>query len=304
MNDRPLYIGTRDSKLATWQARYVERSLNHAGYRCHLEFIKTEGDATQDVPLTRMGGRGVFTKALDDALLEGRVDLAVHSYKDIPTTLPEGLDIGAVGKREDPRDAMVTNRGAGFLDQTEYRAVVATSSNRRMAQWKARYPKHRITDIRGNIQTRLRKLADNEWDAAIFAAAGLRRLELHQRIDQYLDWMLPAPAQGAIAVMVRSDDTAMREAVRPVHDPDSALCTGVERAFLHELEGGCSAPLGARAWVEGDTVHFQSCLHTLDGSRDIRVARSEQRAQAGDLGQQAAREARDRGADTLLAEVP
>ncbi len=360
MTNKPIRIGTRDSILATWQARHVEEILKTAGYATELRYIKTEGDRVIDTPLPLMGGKGVFTKALDDALLAGEIDLAVHSLKDIPTRQPEGLMIGAVSDREDTADVLVTSESVtrkpvgtgsdsasvcndsasdgndsasvgnedvstrnpaggtnrysdsdvasyasketfpGFLSDPLYKAVIASSSNRRIGQWLARYPRHRITDIRGNIQTRLRKLSENSWDGAIFAAAGLRRLGLEHHIHVVLDWMLPAPAQGAMGVMVREDDTRIRESVMPLNNPDVALCTTIERDVLHTLEGGCSAPVGALAVIENGTVRLKVNTVYPDGTGLIQFEMSRGREHAEDLGKQAAEEALNRGAGALI----
>ena len=327
MTVKPFRIGTRDSVLATWQARHIAEILEAAGHRVELHFVKTEGDRVLDTPLPLMGGKGVFTKALDDALLAHDIDLAVHSLKDIPTNLPDGLVIGAVSKREDTADVLVARQTAvaadqkgkehrrrldqgsisglvpSFLSNRESVAVIASSSNRRIGQWLARYPRHRMTDIRGNIQTRLKKLVDSDWDGAIFAAAGLKRLTLDHYITQTLDWMLPAPAQGAMGVMIRKDAHDVLEAILPAHDPDTALCTAIERDVLHQLQGGCSAPVGALAEIDGKMVHLLVNTVYPDGSGMIRFEMSETRANAGDLGKRAAEEALRRGADTLIRDL-
>ena len=206
----PIRIGTRDSELATWQAKTVAHKLEEAGNPTEIIFIKSEGDLDLATPLTEMGGKGVFTKALDDALLGHQVDVAVHSYKDLPTENPLPLVVSAVMEREDPRDSLVAPLGTDFLDDESVAAVVATSSNRRKAQWLHHYPNHEITNIRGNVNTRLRKVKENGWNGAIFAAAGLKRIKLDHHISAYLDWMIPAPAQGAMAVMVRESDKKMQ----------------------------------------------------------------------------------------------
>ena len=192
-------IGTRKSKLALWQANNVAEQLQTKGYNTELVLFLSEGDKVLDTPLPLMGGKGVFTKVLDDALLNGEIDIAVHSFKDIPTELPEGIALGAILERENPADVIVCRNGIDFISKEK--AIIATSSNRRKSQWLQRYPNHQIVDIRGNIDTRIQKLKDSNWDAAIFAAAGLIRLELEYEIAQSLDWMLHAPALGAIAVV-------------------------------------------------------------------------------------------------------
>ncbi len=344
MTGKPLRIGTRDSILATWQARFVQERLKRAGHLSELRFIKTEGDRVLDTPLPLMGGKGVFTKALDDALLAGEIDLAVHSLKDIPTRLPIGLAVGAVSEREDTADVLVTRRAAraylagaavspdeapqaggpaggsaagstgggspanpdevmAWLGDPRYEAVIASSSNRRIGQWLARYPRHRMVDIRGNVQTRLRKLAESDWDGAIFAAAGLVRLGLHEVISTRLGWMLPAPAQGAMAVMIREGDERLREALACVHDRECALCTTIERDVLHALEGGCSAPVGALATVDGGQVRLQVATVYPDGTGFLSFDVAAPRDQAGDLGRFAADEALRRGADALIRDL-
>ncbi|MCH8567324.1 MAG: hydroxymethylbilane synthase [Balneolales bacterium] len=257
-------IGTRDSVLATWQAEHVAAKLKSNGFITELVFIKTEGDRVLDTPLPLMGGKGVFTKALDDALLAGEIDIAVHSFKDIPTRLPEGLEVCSILEREDPRDVFVAKSGSGIPEGED--CVIATSSHRRGGQWLNRFPGHRLTDIRGNVQTRLRKIRENNWHGAIFAAAGLKRVGLEGEISAYLDWMVPAPAQGAVAVMCRSADKAIIRVLQLLHHSETALCTKTERRFLQVLEGGCSAPLGAFARIEGDSIHFHGLMTSLDGS--------------------------------------
>ncbi len=319
MTGSPIRIGTRDSILATWQARYVLDHLTRAGYKAELRFIKTEGDRVLDTPLPLMGGKGVFTKALDDALLAGEIDLAVHSLKDIPTRLPDGLDVGAVSEREDTADVLVTRDAAiryvsgnapsssislpGFLNDPRQGAIIASSSNRRIGQWLARYPMHQMTDIRGNVQTRLRKLAESDWDGAIFAAAGLIRLDLDHLISLKLDWMLPAPAQGAMAVMLREDDRRIREAVQHINDPVTALCTSIERDVLHTLEGGCSAPVGALAVADDGLIRLRVNTVYPDGTGLMEFEMEEAADRAHDLGKRAADEALRCGADVLIRDL-
>ncbi|MDG5767430.1 uroporphyrinogen-III synthase [Balneolales bacterium ANBcel1] len=338
MTAKPLRIGTRDSLLATWQARHVATILGNAGYATELIYIKTEGDRVLDTPLPLMGGKGVFTKALDDALLAGEIDLAVHSLKDIPTRIPSGLCIAAVGKREETSDVIVFRKAlrediasGNYVEDTgkegkrkedsvtqndalinalsqrlsdrNHRTIIASSSNRRIGQWLAKYPHHSMVDIRGNIQTRLRKLYDSDWDGAIFAAAGLRRLELDHAMHQKLDWMIPAPAQGALGVMTREDAVDVRTVLRNVHDEDAALCTKIERDVLHTLEGGCSAPVGALAEIAGGQVRLRVNTVYPDGSGMISFEMQEARDNAEGLGVRAAEEALKRGADALIRDL-
>ncbi|MEX2403873.1 MAG: hydroxymethylbilane synthase [Balneolales bacterium] len=296
-------IGTRDSKLATWQAEWVARRLEESGHQGRLKYIKTEGDLVLDTPLPMMGGKGVFTKALDDALLAGEIDLAVHSFKDVPTRLPDGLKVAAIAEREDHRDVLVTRKGLAFLDVPDYKAIIASSSLRRMSQWLDRYPKHTMTDIRGNVQTRLRKLEESDWDGAIFAAAGLIRLEMEGIADRYLDWMIPAPAQGAMAVMTREEDINTQQALALVHHKDTALCTTIERDYLNELEGGCSAPIAALASVENGKVYLKAAILNPDGTGRIDTQLSEDIEQARDLGRKAAAIALEKGAGEIVSRI-
>lgn len=298
-------IGTRDSELATWQAKYVAGKLSELGFETELIFVKSEGDIDLITPLTEMGGKGVFTKALDDALLDNTIDLAVHSFKDLPTDNPLPLVVSAVCKREDPRDSLVAPDGIDFLDDESFQAVIATSSNRRRAQWLHRYPNHSITNIRGNVNTRLRKVKENEWHGAIFAAAGLKRIHLDHHISDYLDWMIPAPAQGAMAVMVREDDDKLIRITTELNHPETHLCTGVERELLNEMEAGCSAPVGAYAWLDdsGGTLYLKAAALKIDGSLSYDIELSAPANSAKGLGRKAARKLLVQGADKLVEEM-
>ena len=299
----PIRIGTRDSELATWQARQVEKELQKQGHPTKIVFVKSEGDLDLTTPLTEMGGKGVFTKALDDALLDNRIDVAVHSYKDLPTENPLPLVVSAVMEREDPRDSLVAPGGTDFLNDDSISAIIATSSNRRKAQWLHRYPGHEITNIRGNVNTRLRKVRENEWHGAIFAAAGLKRINLDHHISQYLDWMVPAPAQGAMAVMVREGDERMIEITSMLNHAETELCTGLERELLNEMEAGCSAPVGAFAWFEGENVVLYAVALKTDGSLQYDIELTSPAPESSGLGRKAARELLSRGADKLVEEM-
>jgi hydroxymethylbilane synthase len=300
---RKIRIGTRDSELATWQAKKVEYELREAGHGTEIVFIKSDGDLDLTTPLTEMGGKGVFTKALDDALLEKRIDLAVHSYKDLPTENPLPLIVSAVLEREDPRDSLVAPKGTDFMSDESIKAVIATSSNRRKAQWLHRYPNHEITNIRGNVNTRLRKVNEKGWDGAIFAAAGLKRIGLDHNISEYLDWMVPAPAQGAMAVMVREEDESLIEITSGMNHDDTDLCTGLERELLNEMEAGCSAPVGAFAWIEGDEVILHAVALKVDGSLQYDIEMKAAKSDAKGLGRKAARKLLEQGADKLVEEM-
>ena len=291
-------IGTRKSKLALWQANHVAEKLQAVGYNTELVHIVSEGDKVLDTPLPLMGGKGVFTKALDDALINGEIDIAVHSFKDIPTELPEGIAIGAILERENPADVIVCRNGIDFLNKET--AIVATSSNRRKSQWLQRYPNHQIVDIRGNVDTRIQKLKDSNWDAAIFAAAGLIRLELEDEIAQSLDWMLHAPAQGAVAVVYPEGDEAIFTALQYLHHLETAACTLAERDFLNELSGGCSAPVGAEVHLEDGEMHFHGVVMDTKGKEKIEIELSKSLEEAKGIGREAAQLALAQGADELI----
>jgi hydroxymethylbilane synthase len=314
---RPLRIGTRGSALARWQTERVRSLLAAAGSSAEPVAIKTTGDLTPDVPLSRIGSRALFTKQIDDALLAGRIDLAVHSLKDLPTRLPDGIVIGAVGQREDPRDALV-GRGPISWEGLPRGAILATSSLRRRAQMLYHRPDLQIVDIRGNVDTRLAKLAANpDWSAIVLATAGLVRLGAESRIGERLapDLLLPAPGQGALAITVRSDDETVLALVRSVlHDAGTALTTSAERAFLSRLEGGCQVPIAAYAVQEGgrgDVLQLHGRVAAPDGrmlieGRQGRGVTSE--ADARELGSILADELLEQGAGEILArartEVP
>jgi len=261
--DRVLRIGTRDSELALWQARKVQSLLEALGYITKLVPVKSQGDLTLDIPLYAMGITGVFTKVLDIAMLQDKIDIAVHSMKDVPTLLPQGIVKGAVLKRANVQDVLVYKENLDFLTQQE--VIIATGSLRRKAQWLRRYPTHTIENLRGNINTRLQKLEENSWQGAIFAAAALERLNKNQLQVKALDWMTPAPAQGAIIVVAKQEDAYTREALALINDLPTDLETDIERRFLRRLEGGCTAPIGAKATLEGEQLSFVGNLFSLDG---------------------------------------
>lgn len=266
-------IGSRGSALALWQANHVSARLRELGWETRIEIIKTTGDKIRDVPLAQVGAdtnmKGVFTKEIEEALLAGSIDLAVHSLKDLPTELPAGLVIGCTPGREDPRDALVGKT----LDEIAPGDRVGTSSLRRSAQLRALKPEAEIVDIRGNVDTRLRKLDDGHYDAILLASAGLARLELEDRIAQRLDPELMAPAvgQGALAVEIRERDAAVEAALEPLDDPDARCAVEAERSLLDALGGGCQVPLGAFATLHGGSVRLRATVVAPDGSHVIRA---------------------------------
>lgn len=297
-------IGTRKSKLALWQAYKVQDELKALGQKSELVLIESEGDKVLDTPLPLMGGKGVFTKALDDALLEGKIDIAVHSHKDIPTDLPNGIVLCAVMERANPFDVLVVRKDTNFLNQADYTGLIATSSNRRKSQWLDRYEKHSTCDIRGNVQTRIKKLRESNWDGAIFAAAGLQRLELDHEIALVLDWMIPAPAQGAVAVVCNQDNQEIIDVCQGFHHKDTALCTAIERDFLNRLNGGCSAPIGAYAKIEDGQLKLKAIVMDPDANIKIEVELEKDASLAHNLGIEAAEYALQRGAKEIIDNLP
>jgi hydroxymethylbilane synthase len=285
-----LRIGTRESPLAVWQATQVQQLLAKHGYASELVYIRSEGDIDLETPLYEMGVQGIFTRSLDMALLNDRIDLAVHSLKDVPTQLPAGISQAAVLERGPVNDLLVFRNNAGFLNDADYSAVIATSSIRRKAQWLHRYPGHRMENLRGNVNTRLRKLDENGWDGAIFAQAGLERINLRPQNSLVLDWMLPAPSQGAIVVVCRTDDEQSFEACSLLDHKLTALCTAIERNFLRALLGGCSTPISALATVEGEQIIFRGNILSLDGRNKVEIERTANIEEAGTLGNAAAQE--------------
>jgi len=265
--NKTIRIGTRDSELALWQAHTVKKQLEDLGYITKLVPVKSTGDLVLDKPLYELGITGIFTKTLDIAMLKGEVDIAVHSMKDVPTALPKGIVQTAVLKRAETADIAITK------DTMDYSkpCIMATGSLRRKAQWLNKYPHHTIVDLRGNVNTRLQKLKDNHWDGAIFAKAGLDRINVLPKKHTELDWMIPAPAQGAMVIVSLEHDTFCVEATTKLNDLNSKICTQIERTFLRTLEGGCTAPIGALATIAGDILQFEGCLFSLDGKQKLTI---------------------------------
>jgi len=270
---RPIRIGTRDSALALWQANKVAKLLEKYNQSNVLHPIKSEGDLNLVQPIYQMGISGVFTRGLDAALLRGEIDIAVHSMKDVPTALAEGLEIVAVLKRGATEDVIVKGPSSG-------ETLVATGSLRRKAQWLRHNPNHSITGLRGNVQTRLNKVYTNPWFGGIFALAGLERLEIKDLEVEVLDWMLPAPAQGAVVVVAKSDRNDLKEALALINHTNTALEVQLEREFLRQLEGGCSSPIGAIAKVNGEEIVFKGGLFSLDGSKAVTIEKLTSRSNA------------------------
>ncbi|PSL47734.1 hydroxymethylbilane synthase [Chitinophaga niastensis] len=301
--DRVIRIGTRESQLALWQAHQVRDLLTAQGYSTELVPIKSEGDIDLVTPLYEIGVQGIFTKSLDLALLNNRIDVAVHSLKDVPTQLPKQIVPAAVLQRGPVKDLLVYKSNTDFLDQADYIANIATSSVRRKAQWLRKYPHHQLHNLRGNVNTRLQKLAAENWDGAIFAVAGLERINIRPANSIDLDWMLPAPAQGAIVVVCREDDAFCREACVLFNHDETALTTNIERDFLRTLMGGCTTPISAYAYIQNNTVHFSGELCSLDGSQFFSTTREVPLDKAHALGQEAAQDIMAQGGAEIVAQI-
>ncbi len=268
---KTIRIGTRDSELALWQANTVAKKLHDLGYTTEIIAVKSQGDIILDKPLYELGITGIFTKTLDIAMLNGDVDIVVHSMKDVPTALPKGIVQGAVLERANVQDILLHKGNLDFLNSE---GTIATGSLRRKAQWLHKYPQHNVVDLRGNVNTRLQKLEDNNWNGAIFAAAGLERINLKPESFIALDWMIPAPAQGAMLVVAMENDVFCREAVAQLNDKETEICTFIEREFLRTLEGGCTAPIGALAQLKNNEIFFKGVLFSLDGKQVYRIEKS------------------------------
>jgi hydroxymethylbilane synthase len=301
-----LVIATRGSALALWQANHVKAALekDDPGLAVSLVIIKTKGDKILDVPLAQVGGKGLFVKEIEEALLDGRAQLAVHSMKDVPAELEKGLVLAAVSKREDPLDVLVSRKGT--LAELPQGAHVGTSSLRRICQLKARRPDLRISALRGNVDTRLRKLDAGEYDAIVLAAAGLVRLGHGDRISERLplDISLPAIGQGALGLETRADDQATIVRIRRVlHDEGAAACVNAERSFLARLHGGCQTPLAGHATLANGRLHMEGLVGSLDGRTILRESTDGAPGDAVALGKALAEKLLSRGADRLLAEL-
>ena len=292
-------IGTRESELALWQANKVKQRLDSSGFSSQLIPIKSDGDLNLTQPIYSMGIQGVFTKALDIALLENRIDIAVHSLKDVPTQLPQGLILGAVLKRGSAKDVLLYN---GKLD-LEVPVSIATGSLRRKAQWLNRYPNHSIENLRGNVQTRIDKLKNSKWQGAIFAKAGLKRVALLGSQFQELNWMIPAPAQGAIGIICRTDQVRVLNTVKSINDQATGVCVKIEREFLRLLEGGCTAPIGAFAQIDGDKILFEGGLFSLDGKKAITIQHQGRVSKANLIATKAVKEILSKGGDRLMESI-
>ena len=299
---KTIRIGTRDSELALWQAHTVQKKLNDLGYSTEIVAVKSQGDIILDKPLYELGITGIFTKTLDIAMINGQVDIAVHSMKDVPTALPTGIVQAAVLERANVLDILVHKGNTDFLNE---KATIATGSLRRQAQWLNKYPNHTVVDLRGNVNTRMQKLQDNDWSGAVFAAAGLERINLKPDTFINLDWMVPAPAQGAMVVVAMGNDDYTIDAVSQLNDIETEICTYIERQFLRTLEGGCTAPIGALAKYnqQDDTIEFHGCLLSLDGKQKFEIIKAVDISEWKKLGFFTAKEILDNGGSELMEEI-
>ncbi len=302
-----LRIGTRRSPLAVWQAEHVRARLEaaHPGLRCSLVRIVTQGDRIVDRPLAQVGGKGLFVKEIESALLEGRIDLAVHSMKDLPADLPPGLRIGAIPEREDPRDALVCREADRKLASIPPGARLGTSSLRRAAQIRFHRPDLAVEPARGNVETRIRRLDEGRFDAILLAVAGLKRLGLHDRISEILDpdLCLPAVGQGVLALEIREDDSEAARLVAPLNDPVTEACATAERGFLASMGGSCQIPIGALARMDRETLALTGLVADVDGSQCVRMTLKGPPEQAAALGCTLADRIRAAGGEGILQSI-
>ncbi len=302
MTQKTIRIGTRDSQLALWQANTVQKQLEDLGYKTEIVAVKSDGDILLDKPLYELGITGIFTKTLDIAMLNGQVDIAVHSMKDVPTALPVGIVQAAVLERANVLDILVHKGNIDFLNGA---GIIATGSLRRQAQWWNKYPNHTVVDLRGNVNTRMQKLKDNDWNGAVFAAAGLERINLKPESCINLDWMIPAPAQGAMVIVAMGNDNYTIDAVSQLNDIETEICTYIERQFLRTLEGGCTAPIGALAKYNQheDTIEFQGVLLSLDGKQKMEIRKAVDISEWKKLGFNTAQEILKNGGTELMQKI-
>jgi hydroxymethylbilane synthase len=296
-------IGTRESQLAVWQAVHVQKLLAQQGFESELIHIKSEGDIDLQTPLYEMGVQGIFTRSLDIALLNNSIDIAVHSMKDVPTQLPKGIVQAAVLKRASYKDLFVYKGNIDFLQDFNSVALIATSSIRRKAQWLNRYPNHSLENLRGNVNTRLKKVAESNWNGAIFAAAGLERINLRPEQSIELDWMLPAPAQGAITIACKNGDDFSFAACQLLNDTDTAICTKVERDFLRALLGGCSTPISALAEINNNELIFKGNILSIDGKDKLAIEKRIAIKDTEELGSSAAQELLNNGGQKIADSI-
>jgi len=298
MKKKIIRIGTRSSELAMWQANLVQSQLEDLNIKSQIIQIDSKGDKVLDKPLYELGIVGVFTRNLDIAMLNGEIDIAVHSLKDVPTVLPKGIVQAAVLERASHIDIIVYKDNLEFMSKKH--AVIATGSLRRKAQWLNNFPGHTVVGLRGNVNTRLRKLEESSWDGAIFAAAGLNRIKKTPKNSAGLSWMVPAPAQGVIMITALAKEADVLEKVAQLNHKETEICAGIEREFLNTLEGGCTAPIGALAYINEEEITFKGLLTSTDGRKKIEADRVCKVSDYKDLGKRCAKEVLMKGGQKIL----
>lgn len=293
-------IGTRNSPLAMWQAKEVEQKLQNLGYETVLVPVLSSGDKNLNQPLYSLGITGVFTKDLDIALLNNEIDIAVHSLKDVPTILPQNIEVSAVLERDFPQDVLVRKSSSKNKDLAELK--IATSSLRRRAFWSEKFPNTQFSDIRGNVQTRLKKLEEGDFDATLFSLAGIKRMEMELEYEM-LDFMISAPSQGVVAISSRVDDVETKEILQKINHKTTQICVEIERSFLRTLEGGCTAPIGAIAVFEENKIKFSGRLNSLDGSKTINVVEEFEYDESENYGKKFAEFVLKNGGKEMMEEI-
>lgn len=300
MLNKILRIGTRESQLAIWQSKNIANSLKKEGTYSTTIKIKSDGDTDLVSPLYALGVQGIFTKTLDVALLENRIDIAVHSLKDVPTQLPKGIMIAAILSRGSVSDVLLRKKD---INNHNFNLTIGTGSLRRKAQWLNKYPNYAVENLRGNVQTRIEKLNKSYWYGAIFAKAGLERMGLLGNDYQVLDWMIPAPAQGAIAVACRQEDIEIKALFKNINCEKTSICVGVERKFLNILGGGCTSPIGAIAKLEGEKMIFTAGLFSADGKQAVTSEKKVDRDSIADLAQYTVNDLLSRGGKGIIKQI-
>lgn len=293
-------IGTRNSPLAMWQAKEVEQKLQNLGYETVLVPVLSSGDKNLNQPLYSLGITGVFTKDLDIALLNNEIDIAVHSLKDVPTILPQNIEVSAVLERDFPQDVLVRKSSSKNKDLSELK--IATSSLRRRAFWSEKFPNTQFSDIRGNVQTRLKKLEEGDFDATLFSLAGIKRMEMELEYEM-LDFMISAPSQGVVAISSRVDDVETKAILKKINHKTTQICVEIERNFLRTLEGGCTAPIGAIAIFEENKIKFSGRLNSLDGSKTISVVEEFEYDESENYGKKFAEFVLENGGKEMMEEI-
>ena len=290
-------IGTRNSPLAMWQAKEVEQKLQNLGYETSLVPVLSSGDKNLNQPLYSLGITGVFTKDLDIALLNNEIDIAVHSLKDVPTLLPKNIEISAVLERDFPQDVLVRKSSSKNKNLAELK--IATSSLRRRAFWLEQFPETEFFDIRGNVQTRLKKLEEGDFDATLFSLAGIKRMEMELDFE-FLDFMISAPSQGVVAIASRIDDVETRKILQKINHEETQICVEIERNFLRTLEGGCTAPIGAIAKFEDNKIYFKGKLNTLDGAKTLNLVKEFEYNHSENFGEKFAKIILEKGGKEMM----